>query len=66
MFVYERSRGISYEDFLDNFNFNTSYNDWLVTSFVNHKPRFRPYHNYEGYSDRSLGCTRKCNGKPSR
>ena len=27
MFVYERSQGISYEDFLDNFKLNSSYND---------------------------------------
>ena len=60
MFVAERSRGVSYEDFLKNFNFNTSYNDWLVTRFVYNKTFFHPYKNYEGYSDRQMGCGRKC------
>jgi len=60
MFVYERSRGVSYEDFMDNFGLNTAFNDWRVTSFVENKTRFRPYANYEGYSNRVMGCTRKC------
>ena len=60
MFVTERSRGISYEDFLDAFKFDTAYNDWLVTTFVNNKARFHPYKNYDGYSDRVMGCGRKC------
>ena len=59
MFVYERSRGISYEDFMDNFSLNTSYNDWFVATYVNNLLTFRPYHNYNS-SGNVLGCKRQC------
>ena len=60
LFIYQRSRGVSYEDFLKDFNSDPSYNDWVVSTFVKKLLTFRPYHNYVKHGDRLIGCKRKC------
>ena len=60
------SKGVSYESFLDNFKLDRSYNDWRVATYIKNVLTFKPYKNYEGYSQRKLGCCRQCMVKPNK
>ena len=58
MYVYQRLNGTSFSDFLQNFRFDTSYNDWFVATYVKNILTFNPYKNY---SDKNkLRCKRQC------
>lgn len=51
-FVYSRMMGVSYVDFLNQFNSNTKANDMIVKDFIQRIPSFNQYGTYP--------CAKKC------
>ena len=62
MFCYERSIGKSYEDYLANFKYDTSYNDWFIVSYLRNVLTFRPRKIY-GEKTNVMGCVQQCFNK---